>query len=131
MEEKIDHVTEASIKKVVDRFYGKIRKHSDLGPIFENSIGTSDENWRSHLSNMYDFWSSIMLASGRYSGTPMQKHIALESFNLELFDEWLALFEETTTEIHTADVVEQYRKRSHRIAKSLRFAIENKRGGVV
>ncbi len=120
---KNDTVNEATIKLLVDSFYNKIRRDKDLAPIFEDSIGTTNEMWKPHLERMYLFWSSIMLSSGSYHGNPMQKHKSIPSFQPELFDRWLALFEETARELHTNNVAEIYVERSKRIAKSLKLAL--------
>ena len=79
MIEKHTHVTEENIKLLVDKFYVKVRKDPELGLIFEKAIGI-DTPWHSHLERMYAFWSSIMLTSGRYSGTPVKKHTDLPFF---------------------------------------------------
>ncbi len=131
MSEKLDHITEDSIKMLVDQFYIKVRKDPDLKPIFERAIGTDDGQWQPHLDRMYDFWSSIMLASSRYHGTPMKKHNDLPPFDLSLFDRWLELFEETARDIHNEDVTAHYKDKSIRVAESIKIAIRRKSGKVV
>tara|TARA_B100001013_G_C24418947_1_gene367024 strand:+ start:94 stop:486 length:393 start_codon:yes stop_codon:yes gene_type:complete len=118
-----DAITEESIKALVDRFYLKVRNHEDLGPVFDNAIGDSDDAWKPHLERMYAFWSSIMLTSGRYHGNPMQKHKDLPNFNEGLFDTWLKLFEETAHEVHSPAIAERYIDRSKRIAESLKLGL--------
>ena len=76
---------------------------------------------------MYAFWSSIMLTSGRYSGTPVKKHTDLPFFDLALFERWLELFEETAREIYTEDIVLQYQQKSQNIARSLKLNIGQSR----
>src|SRR4051812_5633003 len=41
---------------------------------------------------MRNFWSSVMLTSGRYKGNPIAKHVRLEGMKPRLFELWLALF---------------------------------------
>jgi hemoglobin len=72
---------------------------------------------------MYDFWSSIMLTSGRYHGNPLQKHRALPPFESALFDRWLALFAETARELHDGPTAELYIDKSRRIAESLKLGL--------
>ena len=119
----IDMITENSIKTLVDNFYQKVRKDSDLAPIFVTAIGETEEAWRSHLEHMYAFWSSIMLSSGRYQGNPIQKHSGLPSFDENLFVRWLELFAETATELHCSSIAEQYIEKSKRIAESLKLSL--------
>jgi hemoglobin len=118
-----DQITEDTIRQLVDQFYVKVRKDEDLGPVFLQAIGEDLEDWQPHLHKMYDFWSSIMLASGRYHGNPMQKHIALPSFDRALFDRWLELFTETALEIHPEEVAAPYLEKSRRIAESLKLGL--------
>ena len=125
MTKKLDHITEDSIKLLVDSFYTKIRKDTELGPIFNQAIGNSDEEWQPHLEKLYDFWSSIMLVSRRYYGNPMKKHIDLPPFDLSLFDRWLELFEETAHELHTEDIALHYQMRSRVIAKNIKLVINS------
>ena len=120
---KIDQVTEESIRLLVDTFYKQVRVHDDLGPVFNNAIGGDDVAWGPHLSKMYHFWSSVMLTSGRYHGTPMQKHQDLPRFDEGLFDQWLVLFEETARSIHSDDIADQYAEKSQRIANSLKLSL--------
>jgi hemoglobin len=120
---KKSQVTEDSIKELVDGFYNKIRQDKDLGPIFGNVIGNGPEAWKPHLNTMYDFWSSMLLGSGRYNGRPMPKHMVLPPFDTALFDRWLALFSETAHEIHTDDIAAIFVERSRRIAENLKFGV--------
>ncbi|MCC6598644.1 MAG: group III truncated hemoglobin [Alphaproteobacteria bacterium] len=117
---KLETISEESIKMLVDRFYLKIRADSALGPVFNDAIGHSDEQWGPHLNRMYDFWSSIMLTSGRYHGNPMQKHKNLPVFEKSLFERWLDLFEKTAHEIHPEHIARHYTEKSRRIAENLK-----------
>lgn len=120
---KTDHITEQSIQVLVDTFYERIRAHPTLGPVFIQAIGEGDDVWRPHLAKMYDFWSSVMLTSGRYHGTPVQKHKGLPPFDAELFDQWLVLFEDTARDIHSDEIAMKYVETSQRIANSLKLAL--------
>lgn len=123
MAEKLDHITEESIKQLVDTFYIKVRQDTDLGSIFNQAIGDSDEEWQPHLEKLYDFWSSIMLASRRYHGNPMKKHIDLPPFDVSLFNRWLELFAETAYELYTKDIAIHYQVKSQNIARNLKLVV--------
>src|SRR3546814_3880177 len=56
-------ISEALVHDLVFAFYDRIRADATLGPIFDGVIG---DRWDEHLAKMCDFWSSVMLASGRY-----------------------------------------------------------------
>src|ERR1700689_3704766 len=90
-------VSEASIARLIDRFYVAVRRDPVLGPVFEAAI--KDDEWPEHLATMRRFWSSVMLTSGRYSGNPVQVHRAVKGLERPMFERWLALFEATATEL--------------------------------
>lgn len=114
-------VTEDGIKKLVDNFYDKIRQDKELGPVFNEAIGYSNEEWVPHLEKMYAFWSSVMLTSGRYHGNPLKKHKDLPPFNIELFGRWLELFAQTAQELFSPEIAEAFMAKSQRIAANLKF----------
>src|SRR5689334_22105908 len=89
-------VTEDDIASLVGTFYAKVREDPHLGPIFARALG--EDGWDNHLATLRDFWSSVMLTSGRYKGAPLDVHRQLGSLTLGLFDRWLALFGETCDE---------------------------------
>ncbi|HEV2185628.1 MAG TPA: group III truncated hemoglobin [Stellaceae bacterium] len=64
-------ISEPAIATLVSRFYGKARRDPTIGPLFEHAI----EDWDEHLDKLRDFWSSVMLTSGRYKGNPMAAHL--------------------------------------------------------
>jgi hypothetical protein len=68
-------ITELMIEKLVRGFYDKVRADEVLGPIFEARI----RDWEPHLQQMFAFWSSVALMTGRYHGTPMVKHMPRRS----------------------------------------------------
>src|SRR5215472_4864094 len=74
-------VTEEMIQAVVHGFYNRIRADAVLGPVFTRVIPA--EAWPAHLSKMCDFWSSVMLMSGRFHGAPMPAHVRIETQNGE------------------------------------------------
>ncbi len=124
---KYPTITEESIQDLVDSFYLRVRADQDLGPIFDNAIGTSNEAWQPHLELMYRFWSSVMLHSGRYRGNPLRKHLELPPFDTALFDRWLELFAATANELHQPGDADQYIEKSRMIAANLRRMIDGMR----
>jgi len=72
---KSNRLSEDAIRHLVDHFYTKVRADPELGPIFERAIAG---DWGPHLATMHDFWSSIMLTSGRYKGNPIAVHLRVE-----------------------------------------------------
>lgn len=112
--------TEKEIKTLVYGFYDKIRIDDTLGPIFNTHI----QDWDGHLEVMVQFWSSMLLGTGTFHGTPMPKHVALPNLQASLFRHWLALFHETTLELTNRAFAERADEFAQRIARSLWYGYQ-------
>ena len=119
-------ITDASIAELVDRFYAAIRRHPVLAPIFERAI--APDEWPQHLATMRRFWSSVMQASGAYSGNPVAVHRAVQGLERPMFAHWLALFEATTTALFAPEPAAAFMAKAHRIAMSLELAVFHRLG---
>lgn len=98
---KFDTINTESIHKLMDIFYGKVRADKNgLGDIFNNKIGTSDEEWSEHKLKIANFWQGMLLGIGDYNGQPLKAHIDLSPFPRELFDVWLGLFKESLESVY-------------------------------
>ena len=106
-------ITEEKIRQMVTQFYQKVRNDDLLGPIFGDQI--ADPEWPHHLDRMCDFWSSILLTTGRFHGNPRLKHMALPHIEPEHFDRWLELFEPTLYDVYDKDTA------THIFARALRM----------
>ncbi len=115
----IDRLSEGDIARLVDDFYAKIRADAELGPIFMRAI---PGDWGPHLATMRNFWSSVMLTSGRYKGNPVAVHGQVAGIEMELFDRWLALFDESCRELFVPDIADVFYSKAVRIAESLKLA---------
>jgi hemoglobin len=87
---------EKNIAALVDRFYARVRQDNLLGPVFNTAIG---DHWPQHLATLTNFWTSVLLASGRYKGNPMMAHLAIPQMDQHHFSRWIELWTETTTEV--------------------------------
>ena len=116
----IDRITEPAIRRLVDDFYVKIRADAELGPIFARAI---PGDWGPHLSTMYNFWSSVMLTSGRYKGNPVAVHGRIDGIEQRMFERWLALFDETCRELFEPGLAAAFHVKAVRIAESLKLAL--------
>ena len=67
--------------------------------------------------------ASVMLASGRYKGNPVATHLRLEGIEPQLFERWLALFDDTCCELFDDDVAAAFLVKAARIAESLTLAL--------
>ena len=116
-------ITEAMIEQLVRAFYARVRADEVLGPIFEARI----KDWEPHLQQMFAFWSSVALMTGRYHGTPMIKHVRLP-IDAGHFDRWLALFEQTARAICPPEAAMHFIERAQRIAASLELGVAGANG---
>ena len=121
-----DGLDDAMIRTVVDEFYARARRDDVIGPVFNRVI--PDAEWPDHLSKIADFWSSMLLGTGRYNGRPMPKHMAIPELGDAHFMRWLRLFRETVEEICPPDIAALFVERSERIGNSFRMNIAMRRG---
>ena len=113
-------INEDAIRTLIDRFYDKVRADPELGPIFSREI---PGDWEPHLATMRNFWSSVMLTTGRYKGNPVAKHLAVAGIEPQLFERWLKLFSETCSEQFDENVTQTFGVKATRIAESLKLAL--------
>jgi hemoglobin len=111
-------ITEQEISSLVDRFYEKVRLDDEIGPIFNAIVG----DWPHHLATLKDFWSTVLLTTGRYKGQPLMTHLGLP-LDPDHFERWLALFAETATEVLPPAIAETVIAKSERIAENFKLGI--------
>lgn len=119
-------IDEAMIERLVRAFYARVREDAVIGPIFAARI----TDWEPHLKRMCDFWSSVVLLTGRYSGQPMRMHAPLP-VDARHFDHWLALFKETAEAICPPDAAAHFVFRARKIAESLELGIAANSGAML
>lgn len=116
-------IDEAMIERQVHAFYSAARRDPLIGPIFEARVG----DWNHHLARICAFWSSVVLTSGRYSGTPMQVHAPLPIAD-EHFVCWVELWAATARAQCPPAAAEQFILLARRIGQSLSHGIAIRRG---
>lgn len=113
-------ITEEGLRRLVHHFYDRVREEQALAPVFDAAIA----DWAHHLEKMVDFWSSVMLTTGRYKGNPMMMHLKHKArITPELFARWLELWNEATAEIMPPDAAAALQAKAARIAESLQLAL--------
>jgi hemoglobin len=113
-------VDEDMICRLVHTFYARARLDPDLGPIFDAAV----HDWEAHLDKICAFWSSVILRTGRFRGTPMKAHVDLPGpLTRAHFERWLALFGETADVVCPPAAAAIFRDRAGRIAESLHLGI--------
>ena len=112
-----DQVSEDSITVLIDQFYLDLLADPDLGPVFARTIRPGE--WERHLGVMVDFWTSVMLASGRYKGSPLAVHARIPGLQPALFVQWLAVFAATVDMLFAPVPAEALKEKARRIGRSL------------
>lgn len=113
-------MNEEDLGLLVERFYARVREDDMLGPLFNDAV----HDWPEHLTTLRAFWSSVMLTSGRYKGSPMAAHLRhAAAIRPEMFGRWLELWRETAfATLHGAEAAAVVAK-AERIAESLKLAL--------
>ncbi|HEU4961241.1 MAG TPA: group III truncated hemoglobin [Sphingomonas sp.] len=120
IDDMVPGIDDAGLSNVVHTFYGKVRDDAELGPVFNDAIS----DWPHHLGKMVDFWSSVMLTTGRYKGNPMMMHLKHKTrITPALFDRWLALWAETTDELMPPQAAAALQAKAGRISESLQLGL--------
>ncbi|MBO3758661.1 truncated hemoglobin [Ciceribacter sp. L1K22] len=114
-------VDAAFVDRLVETFYGRIRAHEMLGPVFEARLSG---RWPEHMTKMKAFWSSVAFKTGAYGGKPVQAHLGVEGMYPELFQQWLALFRQTLEDLtDNPQAHAWFMATAERIARSLAMAL--------
>jgi hemoglobin len=112
-------IGEADIRLVVERFYNEVRADQTLSAAFG-----AITDWDDHLERMTQFWSSLMLMTGRYKGNPVAMHlIHAERIRPEMFEHWLALWKKATSDVLPSETAAEVQLKATRIASRLSSAL--------
>lgn len=116
----LETIDETQIAALVSAFYARVRDDTLIGPVFENAV----VRWDDHLATLANFWSSVMLTSGRYKGNPMAAHMKhLATITPAMFDRWLLLWAQVTAETLPPPIAAALQAKAARIADSLGQAL--------
>ncbi|HKR89223.1 MAG TPA: group III truncated hemoglobin [Phenylobacterium sp.] len=117
-------VDEAMVSRLVTAFYGKVRRDPQLGPIFNREV----EDWDEHIAKLCDFWSSVLLMTGRFKGQPMLVHAKLADIGPAHFVRWLELFRQTAGEVCPPEAAALFCAKADSIGESLQLGVAVSRG---
>lgn len=127
--EKPEITSRSDIKLLVETFYGKIRLHPILGPIF-NGIVT---DWPAHLELLTDFWETQLLFERKYWGNPLAAHQQVDkkmdhAMQSEHFGQWLNLWFETLDQLFRGETAQIAKNRARKMSTMLYLNIfENRK----
>ena len=119
-------IDESMIRRQVHTFYGRVRLDPVLGPIFNDAIA----NWAEHLAKLCDFWSSVLLMTGRFKGSPMAAHARRPDIEDAHFPLWLDLFERTARDVCPPAAADLFVEKSRMIGRSLALGLAVSRGEI-
>lgn len=114
-------ITEPEIARVVATFYGAVRRHEVLAPIFAEHIG----DWPAHEARITAFWAGAILHKAGYNGSPMRAHLSAGNVRPEHFAIWLALFDESLRRTLPPWSARAWSAMAHRIGQGLRAGVQN------
>jgi hemoglobin len=120
-------VTEAQIDRVVAHFYGRVRTHPVLGPVF----GAHVADWPAHEEKIGRFWRNALLYQRVYDGNPMQVHRVAGDVRVAHFPVWLRLFDEVLARELPAETAQAWSALAHRIGRGLSFGLPPESGSDV
>ncbi|MFD1329705.1 group III truncated hemoglobin [Mycoplana ramosa] len=110
-------VTGAFIPVLVETFYGRVRAHPELGPVFDARLSG---RWPEHMERMKRFWSAVAFKDGGYDGKPVMAHQGVANINPPLFQVWMSLFSATLDDIAPSQEAKAwFMATAERIARSL------------
>lgn len=122
--EKYKEISQDSIKKLMEIFYGKIRVDKNgVGDIFNQAIGTSDEAWEAHKRKIGSFWEGMFLGTGDFKGAPLKAHLDLPPFPREYFEIWIGLFTESLDKVFEKEAAEMILQRAQMIRNRFEFML--------
>lgn len=131
---KNDIQIRADVSHLVRTFYGKVRLHPNLGPIFNQVV----EDWEVHLERLTDFWEIILLqtgpGTGKFSPVPVHKKMDRDTGGIvgqEHFGNWLELWFGTLNELFEGKNADYAREHARNMAHILFFRIMEQRGFAV
>ncbi|MFC4096146.1 group III truncated hemoglobin [Euzebyella saccharophila] len=105
---------------LVTQFYGKIREHATLSPIFNKII----EDWDAHFEVLTNFWESQLFLKRNYHNNPIQVHNEVDrkmehQIKSEHFGMWLNLWFETLDELFEGEVAYIAKNRAQKMSSML------------
>lgn len=118
--------TRDDVNLLVSSFYGRVRAHERLGPIFNQII----TDWPHHMERLTDFWEIVLLNSGpgagKFSPVPVHKEVDRQvnhQINQAHFGNWLELWFTTLDELFEGENATYAKEHARKMAHILFFRI--------
>lgn len=81
-------------------------------------------HWDAHLERMCDFWSTMLLGTGRFQGNPLHVHMAIPGLTAAHFDRWIDLFRDAAIDTLSPRAAAEIVERAIRMRSVLEHAID-------
>jgi len=117
-------VTPEQIARVVSAFYGDVRAHPALGPVFAAHV----TDWPSHEDKIVRFWRNALLLERTYDGNPMRVHAVAGNVHHDHFPVWLSLFDAVLAREVPQPYAEAWSTLAHRIGRGLSYGLPSPSG---
>lgn len=78
------------------------------------------------MALLKDFWSTVLLTTGRYKGNPLLAHFPL-AIEERYFARWLTLFSETANEVMPASLAALIMHKADLIAMNMKRVLASRR----
>ena len=117
---RIEIKDRSHVRLLVTTFYGKIRTHEILGPIFEGIIN----DWEEHFEILTNFWETQLFLKRKYHGNPIKAHLQVDqkmdhNITSEHFGLWLNLWFETVDKLFEGDTAFIAKNRAQKMSTML------------
>ena len=116
--DRFEAIDEPALRRLVETFYGRAREDALLGPVFGRAV----HDWPAHFDLLTDFWSSVLLGTGRFHGRPLPKHAAA-GVTSDLFPRWLELWDEAVDSLFAPGPAEVIKAKAAHIGQSMSAAL--------
>ncbi len=123
----------SDVSLLVRSFYGRIRQHEALGPIFNSVV----HDWEVHLERLTDFWEMVILqtgpGAGKFSPVPVHKAVDRQTgqqINQAHFGNWLELWFSTIDTYFEGENADFAKEHARKMAHVLFFRIIEGRAAV-
>lgn len=118
-------VSAEEISRLVDGFYAKVRRDPQLEYVIDNAIVG---DWAGHLARMRAFWAAAISPEGDTPETLVGAHLRFDGMDRKLLTRWIALFDETCSELFDEPLAAAFSTKATRIAERLRGALAQEGG---
>jgi hemoglobin len=113
-----DILDRADIERLARAFYAKAFDDTMIGYLFTD---VAELDLEAHLPRITDFWETVLLGTGSYSGGAFAVHQQLNELSPLRgghFERWITLWSQTIDELFAGPTAEQAKTHARRVARA-------------